>query len=334
MLSARSLVALALATAAIGCTALPGCASETTTDDTADPAAGGGDGNGTSEDAIVGEHQLSGSELPDHTLALTFDDGPGPRSAELSDYLAAEGIHATFFINGKNVPGRQAALDSEINRGHIIGNHTQNHLQLTKLSGPTLISEVTLTDTIIAGVQPNGPWLLRPPFGAWNGATAAVVNGTPMKKYTGSVFWDVGGVLTATAAADWDCWGKGVAIDKCGALYMSEMQTRKRGIVLMHDVHNKTVDMVKLIVPQLKAAGWKFAALPDVPSIKRALAGTSAATSGPNACSSSSLGRSVPENACVQSRSDQKWHRCENAEWVDASGADDPKCTGAKFPLQ
>ena len=328
----RRLVALMLASSVAACGALSGCAAQPS-DEEDDPSAAGASGDGTSEDAIVSEHQLTGSELPDHTLALTFDDGPGPRTKELADYLATEGVKATFFMNGKNAPGRQAALDAVVGRGHLLANHSQNHLQLTKLSSAKLISEVTETDTIIATLQPNGPWLLRPPFGAWNGASARTLNATPMKKYVGSVFWDVGGVLTATAAADWDCWGKGVSIERCGTLYMSEMNTRKRGIVLMHDVHNKTVDMVKVILPQLKAAGWKFTTLPEVPSIKRALASVSAVTSGDDACSSSSLGRSVPESTCVQSRSDQKWHRCQNKEWVAASGPTDPACTGAKYPL-
>jgi peptidoglycan/xylan/chitin deacetylase (PgdA/CDA1 family) len=330
----RRLFAVVLASSAVACASLTGCAAPTDATGEDDPSAADTPGDGTSEDAIVSEHSLVGNELPDHTLALTFDDGPGPRTKELADYLAAEGVKATFFINGKNVAGRQAALDAVVGRGHILANHTQNHLQLTKLSAAKVISEVTQTDAFIEQVQPNGPWLLRPPFGAWNGATARAVNGTPMKKYVGSVFWDIGGELTSTTAADWACWGKGVSVERCGDLYMSEMRTRKRGIALMHDVHNKTVDMVKVILPKLKAEGWKFATLEDVPSIKRATGAVSAANAAPDDCSSSTLGRSVPENSCVQSRGDQKWHRCENKEWVDASGAADPKCTGAKFPLQ
>ena len=41
----------------------------------------------------------------------------------------------------------------------------------------------------------------------------------------------------------------------------------------------------------------------------------------------------VGQTTCVQAKGDQKWHRCENAEWLAASGADDPKCTGQKFPF-
>ena len=325
------LIGLVLASSVAACGALSGCAAQTEGPPDDPFIEGSGDGNGADE--IVSEHQLNGSELPDHTLALTFDDGPGPRTKELAEYLATEGIRATFFINGRNVPGRQSALDAIVGRGHLLANHTQNHLQLTKLTSAKLITEVTQTDASIAQVQPNGPWLLRPPFGAWNGATARTINGTPMKKYVGSVFWDVGGQLTATAAADWACWGQKVSVDSCGSLYMGEMRTRKRGIVLMHDIHSNTVDMVKLIVPKLKAEGWKFASAADAPAVKRALASNAVGPAPDDSCSSATLGRSVPESTCVQARSDQKWHRCENAEWLAASGPDDAKCTGQKFPL-
>lgn len=309
--------------------AAAGCVAPSSSDP--DDSSDGEPGDGSGGEDEISEYQLRGNELPEKTLALTFDDGPGPRTAELADYLAAQGIRAAFFINGKKVPGRQSALDAVVGRGHLLANHTQNHVRLTKLSSASVVAEVTQTDAFIAQLEPQGPWLLRPPFGAWNGAVASAVNATPMRKYVGSVFWDVGGVLTDTAAADWACWGKQISVARCADLYMSEMRTRKRGIVLMHDIHGPTVDMVKLIIPKLKAAGWSFASVLDVPSIKRTLASN---TPGPEgSCSSATLGRRVPSMTCVQSRGDTKWHRCENGEWLGAEGPSDPKCTAEKFPL-
>jgi peptidoglycan/xylan/chitin deacetylase (PgdA/CDA1 family) len=328
----RRLVALMLASSVAACGALSGCATETGADDDEEFVQGSGDGDGADE--IVSERQLMGSELPDKTITLTFDDGPGPRTAELADYLGAQGVPATFFINGKNVPGRQATLDTIVARGHLLANHTQNHLQLTKLSAARVVSEVSETDAFITSVQPDKPSVIRAPFGAWTGTTARAINATSMKKYVGSVFWDVGGELTASSAADWACWGKGVSIERCGALYLQEIRARKHGIVLMHDVHGRTIDMVKQILPTLKAEGFTFAALLDVPSVKRALAAAAAPPANANDCSSATLGRSVAENSCVQSRSNQKWFRCVGGEWASSTGPDDAKCTAGKFPLQ
>lgn len=286
-----------------------------------------GDGN-SPEDEIVSERQLYGNELPDKTISLTFDDGPGARTEELADYLAARGIKATFFINGSKVAGRQSAVDRIVARGHLLANHTHNHKQLTKQSSATIIQEIADTDAIIADVQPAGPWVVRAPYGAWNGTVARTLNGSAMKKYVGSVFWDFGGELTSYSAADWDCWGKGVSVQRCGDLYLTEIRKKKRGIVLMHDIHNKTVDMVKAIVPVLEQEGFKFASLLDVPSVKRAIA---ASTNGDvddgRSCSSATLGRTVAENVCVQSRSNSRWFRCVDGEWYSSTGPGDARCT-------
>jgi peptidoglycan/xylan/chitin deacetylase (PgdA/CDA1 family) len=322
---ARRLTAFALLSTA-GCFAVAGC-TKTVEEDAIDEAAPA-DGDGSNEDALVGEHQLSGSELPEKTIALTFDDGPGARTQELAEYLGSQSIPATFFINGKNAPGRQRALQAVIDQGHIIGNHTQNHLQLTSLSAAKVIDEVTRTDDVIRQFQPEGPWLLRAPFGAWNGSTARAVNSTAMTKYVGSIFWNMGGQLTASAAADWDCWGKHVSIQRCGELYLNEIRNRGKGISLMHDIHSNTVDMVKtIIVPTLIAEGWHFAKLTDVPAIQRAL-GTAGAgpAESPTQCQSASLGHPVDENVCVQSHSDSKWYRCVAGDWR-LSTESDPSCT-------
>jgi len=324
---ARRLLALLLV-ASSACFASAGCAVDAEDGEEEEAVAGDGD---VQEDALVAERQLNGSELPDKTISLTFDDGPGKRSGELADYLASKGVKAAFFINGSKVAGRQGAIDKIVGRGHLLANHTHNHKQLTKLSAASIVQEIADTDAIIAAAQPYGPWVVRAPFGAWNGSVARAVNATEMKKYVGSVFWDEGGALTANAAADWDCWGKGVSVQRCGELYLKEIRTKRRGIVLFHDIHDKTVDMIKDILPTLIEEGYKFAPLQDVPSVKRAIAGASAPAED-NQCQSATLGRPVNENVCVQSRSTQTWSRCVDGDWIRSTGMNDPKCT-ERHPL-
>ena len=324
---ARRLLALLLV-ASSACFASAGCAVDAEDGEEEETVAGDGD---VQEDALVAERQLNGSELPDKTISLTFDDGPGKRSGELADYLASKGVKAAFFINGSKVAGRQGAIDKIVGRGHLLANHTHNHKQLTKLSAASIVKEIADTDTIIAAAQPDGPWVVRAPFGAWNGSVARAVNASDMRKYVGSVFWDEGGALTANAAADWDCWGKGVSVQRCGELYLKEIRTKRRGIVLFHDVHDKTVDMIKEILPTLIEEGYKFAPLQEVPSVKRAIAGANAPAAD-DQCQSATLGRPVDENVCVQSRSTQTWSRCVDGEWLRSTGPSDPKCT-QRYPL-
>ena len=48
-------------------------------------------------------------------------------------------------------------------------------------------------------------------------------------------------------------------------------------------------------------------------------------------CWSSTLGREMPDNACVQSRSDSSWYQCANGSWVDRWT--DPEACSGVYPL-
>jgi len=72
-------------------------------------------------------------DLPDKTLCLTYDDGPGPASAAIGRFLHGHGVRATFFVVGKFAVEHPEVLDELHAQGHIIGNHTKNHPDLTTL---------------------------------------------------------------------------------------------------------------------------------------------------------------------------------------------------------
>jgi peptidoglycan/xylan/chitin deacetylase (PgdA/CDA1 family) len=224
---------------------------------------------GETNDGVTSSSQLNGAGMAEGTYALTFDDGPGGRTEELANWLGDRGIVATFFINGKNAPGRQAALDAVIARGHILANHTQNHENMRELYGADLYAAVADTDAVIRERQPNGPWLLRAPYGAWNTRVSTELNASDMSKYAGSIFWDVGGELTATTGADWACWSEGLSVDDCAQRYMTEMRSRGRGIILMHDTHARTTDMTKIIVETFGAS--KFVSITNAPAVASAV---------------------------------------------------------------
>jgi peptidoglycan/xylan/chitin deacetylase (PgdA/CDA1 family) len=226
--------------------------------------------------------KYKGAGLPPKTIALTFDDGPGARTLELSHFLAAEGIRAAFFVNGKMMPNGVAILQDLVADGHVIANHTQTHPDLTTLGAPDVIAEVEQTDLLIAPFVPNGRFMFRPPFGAYSDATFAALEGSLMKKYVGPIDWDMGDRMGPAQAADWDCWSAiGTSsppvldVKTCGDLYLAEIRQKTTGIVLMHDPYfidddpakGGTVDMVQYVVPILKAEGFTFVTVDEVPSI-------------------------------------------------------------------
>ena len=227
---------------------------------------------GTSRKALTAT-DFVGTSLGAKQIALTFDDGPGSRTLELSAFLKAEGIKATFFVNGHcfgagNPCGNPAGATPAsvftkiVADGHLVSNHTQNHVDLrgfpnNAAGDAQVVAEVSDTDALIAPYVPVTRFLLRAPMGYWDAQVYNAIHATPMDKYTGFIRWDIGGQMTDVGAniqnphlagdagygADWDCWqnqnGFGLKTGtQCAARYMNEIHAVGKGIVLMHDSDN------------------------------------------------------------------------------------------------
>ena len=68
------------------------------------------------------------------TVALTFDDGPGPSTQGIISVLRRYGVTATFFNIGQNAAAYPALVRAEATGGYLVGNHTWNHPNMTTLS--------------------------------------------------------------------------------------------------------------------------------------------------------------------------------------------------------
>lgn len=117
------------------------------------------------------------------TVALTFDDGPGPHTGYILDVLRKEGVHATFFVTGAHVKANPALTRRIVAEGHILGNHTYTHPQAITGSTPygrfsslpksTQASQMdTTTQAIIAATKAR-PCFFRAP-GGWHHTTTTV----------------------------------------------------------------------------------------------------------------------------------------------------------------
>jgi peptidoglycan/xylan/chitin deacetylase (PgdA/CDA1 family) len=303
----------------------------------------------TSQPLVAAAQSIIGSSLGPKQLALTFDDGPGPRTGELSTYLKAQNIQAVFFVNGRHLAFPLAPLDPALNDvvanpaalmaqlkadGHLLANHTTTHNNLTaELAGANganiVVQQVSQTDDIIKSYVPSGTFLFRAPYGAWSSQVYDALKLTPMKKYVGPVYWDIGGSADTypNAAADWACWqgqlkqangalanGNGYATSvQCSDGYVKEIDGNNgvggvnHGIVLLHDPYawaqGSTVDLVKDMVPKLKAKGYTFVRADKVPAILTALGcdascGTCSGTQA-NECLTCKPGTYLSGTTCV-----------------------------------
>ncbi len=106
--------------------------------------------------------------------ALTFDDGPNTTTPELLKLLRHYGIPATFFTIGKNIQDMPDYARDYPRQG-ATGNHTWDHASLPSLSPAEIKTELKQTQDALAATAGPQYKIFRPPYGAHNAMTDAVV---------------------------------------------------------------------------------------------------------------------------------------------------------------
>ena len=191
-----------------------------------------------SEDFSIGTNAGITVEEPPR-IALTFDDGPNARYTPiLLDGLKKRNIRASFFLIGENIEGNEDILLQMRRDGHLIGNHTWDHVQLDKIPAEKARLEIEKTNNRIYEASGIYPSYVRPPFGAWIKNLELSVTMFP-------VFWDVD-------TLDW----KNQNVDSI--LSVAEKQIHDGSIILMHDGYQTSVDAALKIADLFAEKGYVF----------------------------------------------------------------------------
>ena len=175
------------------------------------------------------------------TIALTFDDGPGPYTAQLLDILDQHGAKATFFLIGSKVSAQASVVRNIQARGHQLGNHSWSHPELPKLPIDQVAGEIDRTNDAIKQATGVKPTVMRPPYGAVNGAVLEQLRLRGMS----SILWSVD-------TRDWADRNSEIVCSRAVA------GAHPGAIILMHDIHQTSVNAVPCILSALKQQGYSF----------------------------------------------------------------------------
>ena len=197
----------------------------------------------TEKDAEV--YKTAQAEKNKKVVALTFDDGPdGNTTPQALDILAKYKIKATFFVQGKNIAGNEAILKRMQAEGHEIGNHSWNHPVLTQLSLEDAKKQITDTEDAIKNVLGKSSKLMRPPYGA---ISDDIRNSLDLS----FILWDVDSL-------DWK--------SKNEAAIFTEIQhqTSDGSIILLHDIHQPSVNSLPKVIEYLQEQGYSFVTVSEM----------------------------------------------------------------------
>lgn len=178
-------------------------------------------------------------------VALTFDDGPHQTcTPALLDGLKQRGVKATFFLMGENIAGKEALVQRMQEEGHLIGNHSYRHIQMTKEGAEQACAEIKQTEEIIRSITGSRPEYLRPPYGAWNEQLECRVNLT-------TVLWNVDSL-------DWKLQNTERIVRQV------EKDVKSGDIILMHDIFKTSVEAALRIVDDLQKQGYEFVTVEEL----------------------------------------------------------------------
>lgn len=202
----------------------------------------GNDGTWTKEG---GETLDRARGLEGKCVALTFDDGPHKEcTGKLLDGLKERGVRVTFFLMGQNIEGNEDLVKRMKDEGHLIGNHSYSHVQLTKAGERAVCQAVDRTSQMIEDITGERPQYFRPPYGDWNENLECEVGMTT--------------VLWSEDSLDWKLRNKNKIVKRV----LKDVEDGD--IILMHDIFPTSVDAALELVDTLSRQGYTFVTVDEL----------------------------------------------------------------------
>ena len=178
-------------------------------------------------------------------VALTFDDGPHPVYTEfLLDGLKERGVKATFFVTGEHAKLHPDIIRRMSEEGHLIGNHTYSHIQLTGENRREFRAELVQTNEVIEDITGNEVIYVRPPYGSWDKKLERELCMFP-------VLWTVD-------PTDWSCMNAEIVARRVLS------KVKENDIILLHDYYKTSVEAALQIVDSLLEQGYEFVTVDEL----------------------------------------------------------------------
>ena len=182
-------------------------------------------------------------------VAFTFDDGPTKNYTSLLNILEQYGMHATFFVWGRQYNSMyEDVMKRVVEDGCEFGNHTWSHPYLTKLEPAEIQDEIEKTRALLESLTGIKDYLVRPPYGSSNGDVMENVN-VPM------INWSL----------DTADWNNGTY----ESVYTKLTENIQDGdIVLMHASYAYTVEAVRDAIPVLIEQGYQVVSVSELCAVR------------------------------------------------------------------
>lgn len=197
---------------------------------------------------------VNGKSLPIYSVetdkpqvALSFDAAWGNEDTrEILSILKKHNVHVTFFMTGGWVDSYPEDVKAILADGHDLGNHSQNHKNMSQLSDTQIKEEVMLVHNKVKELTGYDMFLFRPPYGDYN--NCVIQNAMSCGYYP--IQWSVDSL-------DWKDYGKDAIIDRV----CNHKQLQNGAIILCHNGAKYTATALDDMLTKLKEKGYQVVPL-------------------------------------------------------------------------
>lgn len=187
-------------------------------------------------------------------MYLTFDEGyENGFTSKILDVLQEENVPAAFFVTGPYLKNQTELVQRMIDEGHIVGNHTVNHLNLPKQTAEKVQEEIGELDELCEQLYGVRMKYIRPPEGEYSEKVLAIAEDMGYK----TIMWSF-------AYKDWDVnlqQGKDYALNQIVPYF------HNGAILLLHAVSADNAAALRDIIKQAKADGYEFKSLDELTAV-------------------------------------------------------------------
>ncbi|WP_078501452.1 delta-lactam-biosynthetic de-N-acetylase [Paenibacillus selenitireducens] len=182
-------------------------------------------------------------------LYLTFDNGyENGFTVKILDVLKQHQVPAIFFITGHYVKQEPELVKRMVAEGHLIGNHSWSHPDMSQISNTQLKTELDKVQAEVTQLtNQKHMTYLRPPRGIFNDR---ILGESRALGYT-SVFWSI-------AYKDWD------TASQRGWKYAYDQvmkQIHPGAVILLHSVSKDNAEALASMITTAKEQGYEFKSL-------------------------------------------------------------------------
>ena len=186
-------------------------------------------------------------------LYLTFDAGyENGCTARILDTLKEKQVNAAFFLVGNYIQRNPDLVRRMAEEGHIVGNHTMHHYDMSKLSDKAAFSK-ELTDLEALYKETTGqelPKYYRPPQGIYSEKNLKMAQELGYK----TVFWSL-------AYVDWN---NDAQPTREAAFAKLLPRTHNGAVVLLHSTSKTNAEILGELIDKWKAEGYRFGTLEEL----------------------------------------------------------------------